>query len=118
MQTSVTARHFELTPELKALCERELESLTRYFDPIISAEIILDQERHRRIAEMIVKVYNNTITASAETDDMVLSIDAVADKVKTQLKKYKAKLKNKKPEEIEELTEATTRPETDVDTIE
>ena len=118
MLKQITARHFELTPEIRARAERELDSLQRYFDHIVSAEMILDQERHRRIAELVVKVYNNTITATAEMDDLFNAIDAAVDKVKAQLKKYKDKLKEKRPEEIEELTESLTRPETDVDAVE
>ena len=117
MNTSVTARHFDLTPEIKARALEEMDNLTRYFERIISAEYILDTERHRRIAELRVKAYGQTLSGTAETDDMIASIDQAADKMKKQLKKHKGKLKDKKPEEIEELTEATTSPETDVDAV-
>jgi ribosome-associated translation inhibitor RaiA len=50
MQKKVTARHFDLTPEMKARAEEEIDGLTRFYDRIISAEFILDTERHRRIA--------------------------------------------------------------------
>lgn len=117
MQTKVTARHFELTPEIRAKAEDELEGLTRFFDNIISAELVLDAERHRRMAEMNVKVYNSTISGSAETDDIITAMSSAADKVVAQLKKYKGKLRDKKPDEISEVTDNLTRPKTDVDSV-
>jgi putative sigma-54 modulation protein len=118
MQKKVTARHFDLTPEMKARAEEEIDALTRFYDRIISAEFILDAERHRRIAELRVKVYNHTITGSGETDEMGTAMGLAVDKVKGQLKKFKGKLKEKKPEEITETTEELTQPTTDVDAVE
>ena len=113
MQKMITARHFDLTPELKEKAEAEIESLQRYFGNIVSAELILDTERHRRLAELRIKVYKDVLAATAETDDMYNSIAAAVDKVKGQLKRYKGKLKEKKPDEVTDLREAVTRPATD-----
>ncbi len=117
MQKKVTARHFDLTPEIKGKAEDEMEGLTRYFENIISAEFILDVERHRRMAELKVKVYNQTLSGTAETDDMYASIEMAVDKMKAQLKKYKGKLKERRPEEIIETTEALTRPSVNPDEV-
>ena len=117
MQTKVTARHFDLTPEIKEKAEDEMAGLSRYFENIISAEFILDMEKHRRIAELKVKVYNSVMAGSGETDDIYASIDTAVDKVKAQLLKYKGKLKDKKPDKIIEATEALTQPNTDVDGV-
>ncbi len=118
MQKMVTARHFDITPEMKQKAEDEMEGLTRFFDRIISAEFILDAERHRRMAELHVKVYNHTISGSGETDDIYTAMSTAVDKVVAQLKKYKGKLKGKKPEEITDVTESLTQPTTDVDEVE
>jgi len=117
MQKRITARHFDLTDEMKQRAEADMEGLSRYFENIISAELVLDTERHRRKAELRVKVYNTTITGTGETDDMWNSMAAAVDKVKVQLKRYKGKLKDKRPEEISETIDVLTRPETDVDEI-
>jgi len=117
MLKKVTARHFDLTPEIRAKAEEEMEGLTRFFDRIISAEYVLDAERHRRSAELRVKVHAHMLSASAETDDIITAISAAADKLVGRLKKFKGKLKEKDPGEITDLTNATTRPETDVDAV-
>lgn len=117
MQKTITARHFDLTDEMRERAESEMDSLTRYFENIISAELVLDMERHLHKAELRVKVYNHNITGSGETDDMYNSISVSVDKVKTQLKKYKGKLKDRRPDEISETISKLTRPQTDVDEL-
>ena len=118
MLKKISARHFDLTDEMKSTAESEMEGLTRYFENIISAEMVLDTERHRRMAELKVRVYNSTITGSGETDDMYTAIAQAVDKVKGQLKKYKGKLKHKDPEQITETIDSLTKPTTDVDDVE
>ena len=91
MQKNITARHFDLTPELRTKAEAEMDGLTR-------------------MAELKVKVYKDVLTGTAETDDMYNSIANAVDKVKGQLKKYKGKLKGKDPERIADITETITKP--------
>ena len=117
MNIEITARHFDLTPELKEHVEKEIAGLTRYFENIISSEVILDVEKYRQSAEIKARVYKDVITAKADSDDMYASIEKAIDKVKGQLKKYKGKLKDKRPDEITETVERATKPETDVDAV-
>ncbi len=117
MNINITARHFDLTPELREHVETEIEKLTRFFENIISSDVILDVEKYRQTAEIKVKVYNAVITGSADSNDMYASIEMSVDKVKKQLKKYKGKLKNKHPEKITETVENLTKPQTNEDEI-
>lgn len=112
MQKKISARHFDLTEDLREKAEAEMDSLTRYYENIISADLVLDLERHRRLAELKIKVYNQTIAASAESDDMINSIATAVDKVRSQLLKYKGKQKDKKPDEISETKGVLTKPST------
>lgn len=117
MNIEITARHFDLTPELREHIEKEVNGLTRYFENIISSEVILDVEKYRQSAEIRVKVYRETIAGKSDTDDMYQSIEQAVGKVKKQLKKYKGKLKDRRPEQITETKEEATRPDTDVDGV-
>lgn len=117
MNTTVTARHFELSDEIKALADENFTSLQKYFDRIISCDLILDVEKHRKMAEVQTKVYGQTLRATSESDDMYVSIEAAFDKASAQLLKYKGKLKHKNPKEIKETQDANTRPDTDVDSV-
>jgi putative sigma-54 modulation protein len=117
MLKTITARHFELSEEMKEKAEREIDGLKRFFDKIISAELILNSEKHRKRAEIRIKVYNQTLTAAADTDDIYSSIDSAIEKIKAQLKKYKGKLKDKRPEEISNVVKELTKPSTDYEEI-
>lgn len=117
MNTNVTARHFELSDEIKSLAEENFASLQKYFDRIISCELILDVEKHRKMAEVLTKVYGQTLRATSESDDMYVSIESSFDKASAQLLKYKGKLKHKNPKEIKETADDATRPTTDVDSV-
>ncbi len=117
MNIEITARHFDLTSELKEHIEREVTGLTRYFEHIISSEVILDVEKYRQSAEIRLKVYKDIIASTASSDDMYQSIEKAISKTKVQLKKYKGKLKDRRPDQIAEVVEKVTRPDTDVDGV-
>ena len=118
MLKTITARHFDLSNEMKTKAEAEIEGLRKFFDNIISADLVLDSEKHRKKAELKIKVYNQTLTATADTDDIYNSIDAVVVKIKGQLKKYKGKLRDKHPDEIANTVRKLTKPLTDDEEIE
>ncbi len=118
MHKTITARHFDLSSEMKKKAEAEIEGLRKFFDNIISAELILDSEKHRKKAELKIRVYNQTLTATADTDDIYSSIAAAVEKIKGRLKKYKGKLKDKRPEHITSVVQKLTKPSIDDDEIE
>jgi len=102
MQVNITARHFDLTPELKSFVEEELGKLKRFFDNIVSTNVVLEVEGHRQRAEVSVKVAKTTLTGTGETDDMYVSVEDSIDKLKGQLKKYKGKLKDRQQKKVSE----------------
>ncbi|MCH7946857.1 MAG: ribosome-associated translation inhibitor RaiA [candidate division Zixibacteria bacterium] len=118
MLKTITARHFDLSDEMRAKAEDEMEGLKRYFDNIISAELILATEKHIKIAELKVRVYNQTLAAKADADDFYSSIASVVEKIKSQLRKYKGKLKDKKPGEIADFIDEHSKPSTDTEGLE
>ncbi len=118
MLKTITARHFDLSNDMKKKAEADIDGLKKFYDNIISADLILDSEKHRKKAELKVRVYNQTLAATADTDDIYSSIDAVVEKIKGQLKKYKGKLKDKRAEEITSTVQKLTKPSTDDEEIE
>ena len=96
MQIKVTARHFDLTDNLNSYATDEIKRLEKYFDHIIDAHLTMSIEKNRQIADLSVKVYGTTLTSKAKTYDMYLAIEQVVSKMETQIKRYKAKLKEKK----------------------
>jgi putative sigma-54 modulation protein len=95
----VTGRHVSVTEAIKNYAASRVEHLHLDYPRIIEAHVILDVEKHRHFAEIILHCANHiTIEASDETDDMYASIDGVTAKVAQQMRKYKAKIqRNHRP---------------------
>lgn len=100
MQTRITARHYPLNDGLKEFALERISNLLKFFDNIIDAHIILEQERHNLIAELSLKVYGTHLSSTGRSTDMRASIDQAVDRMEKQLKKYKTKLKQKDPHKI------------------
>lgn len=106
MQTSninvpvrVTGRHVSITEAIKEYAHQKLEHIHLDYPRIIEAHVILDVEKHRHFAEMILYCNNHiTIEASHECADLYAAIDGVVTKVTQQMRKYKTKiLRNHRP---------------------
>ena len=89
----VTGRHVSVTEAMKEYCRRRLASLHLDYPKIIEVQILLDVQKYRHTAEVILHCSNHiTLEASAENDDMYVSIDEVVDKIARQMRKYKTRL--------------------------
>ncbi|MBN1755046.1 ribosome-associated translation inhibitor RaiA [bacterium] len=96
MDIRIVARHFDLTPEIQDYAESKIEPLTKFFDRIIDTHVVLDVEKHRKLAEISMKVYGTHLVSSSTADDLYLAIDDAARKIERRLRKYKEKLKDHK----------------------
>ena len=103
MENRITARHFDLTPELKEFVEKQISRLNRYFNHIIDCHIILDMEKSRATAELKVKVYGTILNSKESSFEMYASVEKVISKMEAQLKKYKGKLKDTKPKKTKAI---------------
>src|SRR3954469_15648818 len=89
----VTGRHVSITEPIKDYAIKKIEHLHLDYPRIMEVHVILNVEKHRHFAEMILHCNNHvTIEASAETPDMYASIDSVIDKIAQQMRKYKTKI--------------------------
>ena len=96
MEIRTTARHFQLTDNLRKYAEDEIKRLEKYYDHIIDTHLTMSVEKSRQIAELTVKVYGTVLTSKAKAFDMYVAVEQVVSKMETQIKKYKAKLRDKK----------------------
>ena len=100
MKVRITARHFELTDDLKQFAESRMQSLARYFDHIIDLHLKLDVEKYRHTADLNATVYGTTLSCSANSNDMYATVDEVVKRMETQIKKYKSRIKEKDQRKI------------------
>lgn len=111
----VTGRHLQITDAINDYATKKIESLHLDYPKIIEAHVILEVEKYRHSAEVVLVCSNHiTIEACEETDDMYAAIDAVTDKVARQMRKYKTRLMRKhrpRKDVIEHLEEHVLHPE-------
>lgn len=92
----VTGRHLQVTAAINDYATRKIESLHLDYPKIIDAHVILEVEKYRHSAEVILICSNHiTIDACEETNNMYAAIDGVVDKVGRQMRKYKTRLMKK-----------------------
>ena len=96
MQIKVTGRRIELSDEVKKRATLEIEKLGKFFDNIISANLVLVQDKHRFDGELTMSVSKSNLVSKASTVDMYATIEEVTDKMAAQLKKHKERLKDRK----------------------
>ena len=89
----VTGRHVSITDAIKSYAESRVEHIHLDYPKIIDVQVILDVEKHRHFAEIVLHCSNHiTIEASHECDDMYAAIDGVIAKITRQMRKFKTKL--------------------------
>ena len=97
MRMTFSVRHGEVPDRLRRHVESEVEGLAKYFERLVEADIILDQEGHRHIAEVRVHTSTDTHFATSAADEWRKAIDATVDKLRRQLKRHKGKLEQRGP---------------------
>lgn len=100
---TVTVRHEEPTDALRDYATSKIDGLSLDYPRIIEAKAILDVQKNRHIAEIILFCADHiVIEASSETEDMYKSIDQTIDKIARRMRKHKTRLMKKhrpKPEQ-------------------
>lgn len=97
VQILVTARHGEITEEVKEYASRKAEKLLKYYDKIQEIEVILDQDSSSPRVEIIVNAeHRNMFVASEVGEDYFAAIDLTVDKLSHQLTRHKDKHRNRK----------------------
>ena len=99
MNVKITARHFKAHDSLKEHVESCIDGLTKFYDGIINAEVILSYEKAQnsvKIAEIMIGIHGKTLTASAKSEEFEKSIELATQKIEAQLKKHKGKIETKK----------------------
>ena len=96
MNFEYTGRHIDVTPALRTHAEEHFGRIGHLFDgKPAKAHIILEVERGRHRAEVIVNWRNDVLTASTSLQDMYQSLSQTIDKIEKQALKLKNKVIDK-----------------------
>jgi putative sigma-54 modulation protein len=92
MQINVTGRHLDVTDPIRQYVHDKLERIGRHLDNQFDVHVILSIEKLRQKAEATLHVIGGKLHAEADDEDMYAAVDALADKLDRQIRKYKEKL--------------------------
>ena len=93
MQIIVTFKKIDTSSALKSYVQKKLDKFDKMLDSPAEAHVVLSIEKIRHIAEITLTCDRLKIHARENSESMYSSIDALMDKVKTQIKKNKEKIR-------------------------
>lgn len=99
IKVNITSRHFKAHETLLEYVKSEIESLEKYHEEILHADVILSFEKavnSIKNCEINVKLRDKMLISKESSDDFVKSIDSAVDKIESQILKYKDKHKAEK----------------------
>ncbi|MFT5122762.1 MAG: putative sigma-54 modulation protein [Candidatus Omnitrophota bacterium] len=110
MKVNITCRHMEVTPALRDHAQQAVENALAEFPRIEHVHLIMDVEKYRHFAEVVVQAKNHIrVEGKEESDDMYFSIESALGKAQKQLRKHRDKIQNHKQNEgLGELEAHTT----------
>lgn len=94
MQITVKGHQVEVTPALHSYAAGKFERITRHFDHLHELSVVLGVEKVLHKAEATMQLSGRKLHADATAADMYAAIDALVDKVDTQVRKHKEKVTN------------------------
>ncbi|HZN86952.1 MAG TPA: ribosome-associated translation inhibitor RaiA [Burkholderiales bacterium] len=95
MNLNVSGHHLDVTPAIRGYVQGKLERITRHFDHVIDAHVILSVDKLRQKAEVTLHLRGKELHCASEDQDLYAAIDLLADKLDRQVLKYKGKRSDK-----------------------
>jgi putative sigma-54 modulation protein len=94
---TVSSRHMDVTPPLKAYAEQKANKLMKYYDRIQEIEVVFDNGKDITRVEMIVNAeHTSAFVAHHDDPDAYAGVDGCVDKLERQLSEHKKKFRNRK----------------------
>ncbi|HUG79214.1 MAG TPA: ribosome-associated translation inhibitor RaiA [Burkholderiales bacterium] len=96
MNLNLTGHHLEVTPAIRSYVRSKLERVSRHFDHVIDAHVILTVNKLIQKAEATLHVRGKDLHCESEQEDLYAAIDLLADKLDRQVLRYKGRLYEKR----------------------
>lgn len=96
MNIEYVARHFRLDDEIREYAGKKLNKAVKYLEEPIEIRVILDENKHRKSAEIHASHRYGSLLATEETSDLRDAINAAVDKIEKQARRSRKKAKGKK----------------------
>ena len=91
MNLNLTGHHLVITPAIRDYVTAKLDRVTRHFDHVIDVNVVLSVDKIRQQITANLHIRGKDIHAECVDPDMYAAIDALADKLDSQVLRYKEK---------------------------
>jgi putative sigma-54 modulation protein len=95
MRVIITSKNINASDHLKETIEKKLEKLGKYFSDDIGVNVMLSAEKNRQKIEATIQVRGMIFRAEETTADLYDGVDRVAEKLATQMSRFKTKIQRK-----------------------
>jgi putative sigma-54 modulation protein len=92
MNVEITGRHVVITPAIRTYILKRLRKFVKIFGDDINFHVIIDVEKERQTAEVLLKSKLLDLTGKGVTGDMYSSIMLAIEKLERQALKHKSKV--------------------------
>ena len=92
MNVEITGRHVVITPAIRTYILKRLRKFGKIFGDDINFHVIIDVQKERQTAEILLKSKLLNLTGKGETDDMYNSVVRAIEKLERQALKHKHKV--------------------------
>ncbi len=100
---NVTGRNFVVTEPMREYALEKISKIEKFNIRIIDVTILMEIQKLEQRVEVILKVGHILIKSLAVSNDMYVSIDKAVDKVQTQLRKYRSRIREHQARGISEI---------------
>lgn len=100
MNLNVSGHHLEVTSAMRNYVKAKLERVSRHFDHVIDAHVILTVDKLRQKAEATLRLRGKDLHCESEEQDLYAAIDLLADKLDRQVLRHKGKLQERPHEAL------------------
>lgn len=91
---AVTGRNVQVTEPMKNYAMEKIWKIERFTTRIIDVTVTMDIQKLSHRVDIILKVDHIKIRASAESENMYASIDKAIDKIESQLRRYRERIRD------------------------
>jgi len=107
MNVEITGRHVVITPAIRTYVLQRLRKFAKILGEDINFHVIVDVEKKRQTAEILLKSKLLDLTGKGQTDDMYNSIVLAIEKLERQALKHKSKMVEGKRQRAKAKTTAS-----------
>jgi putative sigma-54 modulation protein len=96
MRVEITSKSLEVTDAMRDHVEKRLIKLKRYFDGVLDCHVVIRVERFIYTCEITLHGQGFDFFSEGHAEEVYAALDAAADKMETQVRKMKDKIRAKR----------------------